>query len=85
MDPENPNSKFKKCLSLCCAASINIIPACFGDPIIQLCSNCSSHCEAVPVSIWEKVGQGTYRKIKYTKEMLLPLLQQYILENTIKD
>jgi len=62
---DNPHTNPQIGLSICCNARPQIIPACFGDPELILCSNCNEFCEIVWQPIFEKVSKGTYRKIVY--------------------
>lgn len=53
-------------MSDCCHSTVNYIPPCFGDPAIQICSNCSKHCNIIEKPAFEMVSPGTWREIDYS-------------------
>jgi hypothetical protein len=61
----NPYNDPQIGLSICCNAPTNTIPPSLGEPEFVICSHCNTETERVWKPIFEKVAQGTYRKIKY--------------------
>ena len=61
----NPHNDPQVGLSTCCNAPTHTIPPCFGDPALTFCSHCNTYTEIVWKPMYEKVGKGIYRDIKY--------------------
>lgn len=65
MKTHNPHTEPHFVLSECCNAKTTTIPACFGDPSFTICNNCNKGAKTILRPVYEKIGKGHYREIKY--------------------
>ena len=65
----NPHNNPMVLMTECCEANFNVIPACFGDPEIYVCSKCSKmftdNNKLLRKPKFEKIRNGVYRNIIY--------------------
>lgn len=65
MKPHNPYTDPHIGLSECCNAPTHTVPAGLGDPSFSFCSNCNTECKIIWKPMYEMIGKGHYRPIKY--------------------
>ena len=63
---DNPSTNPTVAKSKCCNADCGRAPASFGETSWVYCTNCNTQCEYEFKPIFEKISQGTYRKIIYS-------------------